>query len=264
MTKVNQTAPINVTLVGGPTAIIDYGGLRILVDPTFDPPASYGPEVVGAPVTIVRNVPPAFTPDELGDVDVVLVTHDHHDHLDSSGRELASSVSATFTTEHVARSIPGAQGLSEWETRTVKSPDGRDVSITAVPAIHGPEHLRDALGPVIGFVISSPGDRIIYISGDNASIEPVHEVAAKFPDIAVALLFAGGPSFEVFDGVYLAFSDEMAVAAAEILENATILPIHADSWEHFSQTAESMKKLATDKGIGERVIALTPGQMATV
>jgi L-ascorbate metabolism protein UlaG (beta-lactamase superfamily) len=144
------------------------------------------------------------------------------------------------------------------------SPDGREVSITAVPAVHGPESLREALGPVIGFVISSPGDRTIYISGDNASIEPVHEVAARFPDIAVAVLFAGGPSFEVFDGVYLAFSDEMAVAAAEILENATIFPIHADSWEHFSQTTESMKQLAADHGIGERVIALAPGQMVTV
>ncbi|ABM10805.1 MBL fold metallo-hydrolase [Paenarthrobacter aurescens] len=264
MATTDFTAPIDVTLVGGPTAIIDYAGLRIVVDPTFDPPASYGPEVVGAPVTLVRNVAPAFAPDALGEVHVVLVTHDHHDHLDYSGRALAASAAATFTTEQVARSIPGAQGMSQWQTHTVKSPDGREVSITAVPAIHGPESHREALGPVIGFVISSPGDRTIYVSGDNASIEPVREVAERFPDIAVALLFAGGPSFEVFDGAYLAFSDEMAVAAAEILENAMIFPIHADSWEHFSQTAQSMKQLATDKGIGDRVIALTPGQLATV
>ena len=97
MTTINQTVPMNVTLVGGPTAIIDYAGIRIVVDPTFDPPATYGPEVVGAPVTIVRNRPPAFGPDELGDVHLVLVTHDHHDHLDSSGRALAASVLLAWT-----------------------------------------------------------------------------------------------------------------------------------------------------------------------
>ncbi len=72
---------LSVRLVGGPTAVLEHGGLRWLIDPTFSPPGEYG--------GLVKTTGPAVAVEELGPVDVVLVSHDHHaDNLDPAGREL--------------------------------------------------------------------------------------------------------------------------------------------------------------------------------
>jgi len=86
----------------------------------------------------------------------------------------------------------------------VPRPDGGDLIVTAVPAVHGPEDAeRDADGfvntEVIGFVLSGPDLPVIYVSGDNASIATVAEIARRTPSIDAVVLHAGGvhPPFEV-------------------------------------------------------------------
>lgn len=64
-----------VTVVGGPTALIKYAGLRWLTDPTFSEPGEYG--------GLVKTSFPALGADAVGSFDVVLLSHDHHtDNLD--------------------------------------------------------------------------------------------------------------------------------------------------------------------------------------
>jgi len=256
---------IPVTLIGGPTTLIEYAGLRIVTDPTFDLPSSYGPDVTGyEALTLVKTMPPAVTPEELGEVDVVLASHDHWDNLDAAGRKFSADVPHVFTTDVVAKIVPNAEPLAEWQSRTVRAPNGGTVRFTAVPAHHGPDGIWQAIGPVIGFIIEAPGEKTIYISGDNSDVDVVREVARRFPNIEVALLFVGGPSFEGLGPHCITFSDETATEAAAVLAGATIIPVHADSWEHFSQTTASMKKLADERGVGDRVIALVPGETAVV
>jgi L-ascorbate metabolism protein UlaG (beta-lactamase superfamily) len=67
------------TVLGGPTAVLDLGGLRIVSDPTFDDPGPHG--------YLTKTAGPAVTEDQLGPVDLVLVSHDNHpDNLDDRGR----------------------------------------------------------------------------------------------------------------------------------------------------------------------------------
>jgi L-ascorbate metabolism protein UlaG (beta-lactamase superfamily) len=71
-----------VMVVGGPTAVLDLGGLRIVTDPTFDPPGPHG--------YLTKTAGPAVADDQLGRVDLVLVSHDNHaDNLDDGGRALS-------------------------------------------------------------------------------------------------------------------------------------------------------------------------------
>ena len=72
-------------LVGGPTALITYGGLRLLTDPTFDPPGEYPRP--GTEIVLSKLDGPAVELEDVMPVDAVLVSHDHHsDNLDHSGR----------------------------------------------------------------------------------------------------------------------------------------------------------------------------------
>lgn len=256
---------ITVTLVGGPTAIIDYAGLRIVTDPTFDQPSSYGPERHGIEgITLVKTAPPALTPDELGKVDLVLASHEHWDNLDEAGREFAKHVPKVFGPDVVATAVPNTDVLHEWESRDIVSADGRTITVTAVPAHHGPDGLWEMLAPVLGFVLTCPGERTVYFSGDNSSVEVVKNIAARFPDIGLAILNAGGPRVEHFGGDFIAFSDETVSEVADVLSGAAIIPIHADSWEHFTQTTESAKAVADTKGVGSRIYALSPGDSVSV
>jgi L-ascorbate metabolism protein UlaG (beta-lactamase superfamily) len=75
---------LRITYVGGPTALLELGGLRLLTDPTFDPP---GGEYTTGPVTLRKLAAPALSPDALGRLDAILLSYNHHfDNLDHAGR----------------------------------------------------------------------------------------------------------------------------------------------------------------------------------
>jgi L-ascorbate metabolism protein UlaG (beta-lactamase superfamily) len=262
-----HTCPaVPITLIGGPTALIEYAGLRILTDPTFDEPQTYGSDVTGYEgYTLVKTESPAMSVEDVGKIDVILASHEHFDNLDLSGRELARHVEHVYTTDVVAAIVDGAEALVDWESRQVTSATGQVVTITAVPAHHGPEGIWQAIGPVIGFVIESEGEKTIYFSGDNSDVDIVREVEGRYPSIEIALLNVGGPKFvEILGDHYITFSDDTATDATEVLARATIIPVHADSWEHFTQTTTSMKEVATTRGVSDRVVALAPGESVKV
>src|SRR6476469_7217649 len=89
------TEQIPVRVFGGPTALFEYGGLRVLTDPTFDPPGEY--PVPGGQLTKLGHA--AAAPGDLGRIDLVLLSHDEHpDNLDVSGRALLGDVPLVLTT----------------------------------------------------------------------------------------------------------------------------------------------------------------------
>ncbi len=84
MTSSAQDTQLRLTLIGGPTVLIEYEGLRLLTDPTFDPA---GEQYSLGPITLTKTTDPAVRPESIGTVDAVLLSHDEHqDNLDSSGR----------------------------------------------------------------------------------------------------------------------------------------------------------------------------------
>src|SRR5262249_45542132 len=181
---------ISIALIGGPTALIEIDGFRLLTDPTFDAPGAYQlPHV-----KLEKTIGPALQADAIGPVDAVLLSHDQHsDNLDSSGRELLSRVKRVLTTEAGARRLGGhIEALAPWDTTQVRDRDGDTLTITATPARHGPAGIEPLSGDVIGFVVSSSNkdSRSIYISGDTTWFDGVAEVARRF-DCGVVLPFAG-------------------------------------------------------------------------
>ena len=82
--------PLRLTYIGGPTALLELAGLRLLTDPTFDPA---GTEYRTPIYTLRKTTAPAVAADALGPIDAVLLSHDHHfDNLDHAGRALLTHV----------------------------------------------------------------------------------------------------------------------------------------------------------------------------
>ena len=241
-----------VTLTGGPTALLELGGVRLLLDPTFDPP---GEHPVGDRV-LTKTAGPALTPAELGPVDAVLLSHDQHpDNLDVSGRALLADVPLVLTTELGAQRLGGtARAL-----RTGESVAVGDVQVTAVPARHGPAGAEELAGPVTGFVLSGEGLPTVYVSGDNAALEAVDAVAASFAEVSVAVLFAGAACTALFDRATLTLTAYDVVEAVRRLGEPRVVVVHADSWAHFSEDRDDVVAALTAAGLADRLVDTPPG-----
>ncbi|MFC7897015.1 MBL fold metallo-hydrolase [Streptomyces sp. NPDC057381] len=245
----SEQVPIRV--FGGPTALIEYGGLRFLTDPTFDAPGTY-------PSGLAKTAPASATPAELGRVDVVLLSHDEHDdNLDTSGRAVLADVPLTLTTPSGAGRLGGtARPLKDWECIELDRPGGGTVTVTGVPALHGPgarEDLEPVVGEVVGFVLSGDGLPTVYVSGDNAQLSLVHEIADRFGPVDTAVLFAGAVRTPVLDRALLTLDSAQAAEAARILGARRIVPVHFDGWAHFTEGREQLVDAFTTAGLIDRV-----------
>jgi hypothetical protein len=126
-----------VRLVGGPTAVLDYAGLRLLTDPTFDPPGDHAgglTKLTGPPwppTTSVHRRGPALA-------------RPPRRQPRPGGRAFLPRAGRTLTTTAGAERLGGnAIGLEPWARG---SSSRRAVTVTAVPALHGPEGSEPVTG----------------------------------------------------------------------------------------------------------------------
>lgn len=188
---------------------------------------------------------------------MVLLSHDEHpDNLDTSGRSLLADIPLTLTTPGGGQRLKNrAKGLADWESIELDRPDGGTITVTGVPAIHGPgprEKVEPLTGQVVGFVLTGEDLPTLYISGDNASLDVVQEIAERFAPIDAALLFAGAPRFpELFDNQLIVLSSAQAAEAAQLLGARRVVPLHYDSWAHFTEGRDELVTAFTAAGLAD-------------
>ncbi|SIR70126.1 MBL fold metallo-hydrolase [Williamsia sterculiae] len=248
--------PAAFTALGGPSVVIELGRVRLLVDPTFDPAGEYP---IGSRA-LMKTFDAVLGPEDIGTIDAVLLSHDQHaDNLDRGGRRFLGLAPLVLTTTLAASRLDGVcRGLEPWETAGVG-----DVTVTAVPAQHGPNGTEELTGPVIGFVLSGPGAPTVYVSGDNALLAVVRQVAERFPTIGVAVLFAGAARTPLIDGFLTLTSDE-AAEAARLLAADRVLAVHTDGWAHFTEDATAVRTAFERVGIERLLIDATPGRRTVI
>lgn len=251
---------VSVQLVGGPTLIIEVGGLRLVTDPTFDPPGIY--DVGGR--RLQKATGPALLPEDIGLVDAVLLSHDQHvDNLDRSGREWISTIRTVLTTSAASLRIAGTTALMPWNYVDLERPNGGLLRVTGVPAQHGPDNTEHLVGEVTGFVISGEGLPTIYVSGDNASLSVVHSIARRIPSIEIAIIFCGAAQTSLLGPSNLTLGSEEVAMAAQILQPKAVIPAHFEGWTHYTEGAESVRKSFESKQLQNSLHLLKPGERVT-
>ena len=127
-------ATLTARVVGGPTAVLEYAGLRWLTDPSLSPPGKYE----GG---LVKTAAPALDIEAIEPIDVVLLSHDQHsDNLDPGGRELLPRAGQVLTTVDGARRLGGnAKGLELWSSVEMERPRGPPVTVTRCRPSTGPK-----------------------------------------------------------------------------------------------------------------------------
>lgn len=242
---------IKIQYIGGSTALLEFGGLRFLTDPTFDPKGSAYPTEI---YTLHKLSAPTVGIKQIGKINFVLLSHDHHfDNLDHAGRQLLVYVDRVYTTIVGARRLGhNATGLNVWETVEVPTEDNRILLITGTPCRHGP--VNGDRGPVTGFVLQlkDQEDDAIYISGDTVWYEGVEAVAERF-QVRKVILFMGAAVVSEVGKSHLTMNAEEAVKAAEVFKHAKIVPLHYEGWAHFTESEAHIENKFKEAGLAARL-----------
>ncbi|MDN4474865.1 MBL fold metallo-hydrolase [Demequina sp. SYSU T00192] len=242
---------VELSLVGGPTVVVGYAGLTLLTDPTFDPPGAYG--------NLAKLAGPAFGPEHIGHVHLVLLSHDEHeDNLDHAGRAALAGAGHVLSTPGAASRNPGVVGLKPWHSVTVYGAHA-PVRITAVPAQHGPSSMLDRLAEVTGFVLEAPEQPTLYFSGDNSEVEVAAQVAHRFPDVGIALVCAGAARVARLDDALLTVDAARTAAIADLWPAAAVVPVHVDDWAHFSEPRAAFRRAVEGDPARDRIVLLEKG-----
>ncbi|SFR24455.1 L-ascorbate metabolism protein UlaG, beta-lactamase superfamily [Lentzea waywayandensis] len=253
---------VRLTHIGGPTVLIEVHGWRLLTDPTFDAPGRRYD--FGWGTSSRKLTGPAITAAELGPIDAVLLTHDHHaDNLDDAGRALLPTAGTVITTASGARRLGNARGLTPWDTTRLDEPGRPSIEITATPCRHGPPLSRPVTGDVIGFALRWDGQDhgALWISGDTVLYDGVREVAGRV-EVDLALLHLGGVRFPITGPLRYTMTAADAVNLCRQLRPRTVVPVHYEGWQHFHQGRAAVEQAfaaAPDVGALARWLPLGPG-----
>ena len=207
------TGDIRITCIGHGTLMLEFGGKVIHVDP-WSKLADYG------------SLPKA---------DIILVTHEHRDHLDPAAIKSASrDGTIVLANASAASAIPGSETMKNGETKTV---DG--ITIEAVPA-YNVVHMRSPGQPFHpkgsgnGYVVTLGGKKI-YIAGDTENVPEMKGLK----DIECAFLPMNLP---------YTMTPEMTAEAARDVKPKILYPYH------FGETDTSkLVELLKDSGIEVRI-----------
>lgn len=175
------------TFVNYSTFLLQTAGVNVLTDPIWSERASpfrwAGPRRVRRPGVPFERLPP---------IDVVLVSHNHYDHLDlPTLRRLQSAFAPLFVTALGNRRFLKACGLERveeldwWQTVSVKP----ELEVTLTPAQHfSARGLFDRNRTLWGGFLLRAGERTIYFAGDTAYPGPFAAVRKHADAIDLALI----------------------------------------------------------------------------
>ena len=251
---------LRLTHISTATLLIEIGSLRLLTDPVFDPAG--GHYFFGYGTDSIKLTGPSIAPQDLGNIDAILLSHDHHDdNLDRAGRALLPLAKKVITTSAGARRLKNnAIGLKTWQSTTIKA-DGIEIKITATPAHHGTLGSHLIVGETTGFILEWAGQKhgALYISGDTVWFNGLHEVAQRFK-IGTAILHIGAARFPIMGPIRFTLNAKEALQIAHAFNPHAVIPIHYEGWKHFKETGADAGKVFEASDIKEKIHWLTLGK----
>lgn len=262
---------MKITFLGTASVLLEYGGLRLLTDPVLDPRGvTYSMGPAGIPerwFSSTKTEAPPLGAAELGRIDAVLLSHDHHrDNLDVAGRAflLSDAVDAVITTpageRRLRRHRTAVTGLRAGASTTLGP-----VTITAVTAQHGPWFVPQT-SQVTGFHLAAPGEPSVWISGDTVLTPAVARAISALTPTEVAIVNAGGvrfPQAPLVGSAVFTLTPEGFVAACRMIDPRVIVPVHRVGWTHFQPEAP-LRAALSGASLDDRVRWLDAGDSVEV
>jgi L-ascorbate metabolism protein UlaG (beta-lactamase superfamily) len=251
-----QTEPVRLTFVGHSTVLIELDGVRVLTDP----------QLRGRFLHVERRAPPVDLA-ALGDIDLVLISHAHHDHLDrGSLRKLGPN--ATLVVPRGARRLVPRSWLGPVEeiVEGGKLTVG-GLEIEATHADHRPGRIRHRGPAAVGYSIK--GTKRVYFAGDTDIFPGMRDLGAGGLDAALVPIWGWGSRLGSGH-----LDPDSAAEALTLLEPRVAIPIHWGTffaikfrrfrYDALTEPAKAFVRAAAERAPQVDVRVLAPGQTTVI
>jgi L-ascorbate 6-phosphate lactonase len=221
---------------------INIGSRCILVDPYL----SNSVEELDS-ADLVRQVPIAYLPSSLNNVDWVLITHEHMDHSDP---QTIPAIAKASPLAYFIAPEPVRKQLRDWgiaEERIVQAQStwidlGSDLKVRAVPAAHPRIFMgSDGQPKAVGYMFERYGKRI-WVAGDTSVCEELLDYLQQIRPIHLALLPVNEDNFfRRRRGIVGNMSVREAFGLADELKIEQVVPVHWDLFEVNSTSPDEIQ-----------------------
>jgi L-ascorbate metabolism protein UlaG (beta-lactamase superfamily) len=251
-----------VTWYGHASALVEIEGRRVLLDPVWSkrcsPSQSVGPS---------RMHPPPVPLETLPQVDAILISHDHYDHLDlRSIRTLARTQSAPFVVPlgvgaHLARWGVAASRVIELDWGERASVAGLELVATSAHHFSGRGLSRDRT--LWNSWVVAGAERRVFYSGDSGYFSGYAAIGAEYGPFDLTLIQIGAYSPHWAD---IHMTPEEGVRTHLDVRGGLLVPVH---WATFvlamHDWSEPVERLCADAAArGVRVAVPRPGERIDV
>ncbi|RAH71411.1 MBL fold metallo-hydrolase [Aspergillus aculeatinus CBS 121060] len=261
---------ISLTHITTATVLLEIDGVTLLTDPVFGP-AGVGHDIThlfpGAkgPIVACSDEDPALSLNQLPPIDAVLLSHeDHCDNLDPVGRQLLDG-RHVVTTMDGAKNLaprPGVHGIKPWELQT-HNIRGVTYEITGTPCVHLPG------GECTGFILHTAAfghaadgrPNALWVTGDTIYLEELQHMKHKY-HIKLAVMNLGAARV-MYPGhaepLQITMGGSDAARLVRELGIERIVPVHYESWHHFTEFGKDLRSTFEEEGILDKVAWVVPG-----
>ena len=231
-------------LVRHATLLLDYAGMRILVDPMLSD--------AGAMAAIQNSpqprpnplVPLPFSAEQvLNGVQLVLVTHTHRDHWDDAAIQLVPKDLPLLCQPEDMQKMEALYFVNAAAVHDMKH--WSEICVTRTPAQHGSGEIARAMAPSSGYVLSSGGEPTLYIAGDTIWYDQVADTI-KQHNPQVIVVNAGAAQFLHGDPITMTAGDVIRVCRAA--PNAQVIAVHMEAINHCLLTRSELDQQAYTAG----------------
>lgn len=254
----------SVTWIGHATVLVQLDGLTILTDPTWS-------NVVGpfGVIGVHRYTPPGIRFEDLPRIDVVLISHDHYDHLDAATvQRLASAFDPHFIVPMGLKSWFAERGITRvtelnWGESTAEG----GVTFVCTPAQHGGGRTLADQGRRLWSSWVVLGSKRFYFGGDSGYYRHFKDAGDAYGPFDLAALPIGSYTpRETARPVHI--SPEEALQAFTDLRATTFVGIHWGTYalarEPYDEPPKRIAAEVARRGLAaDRILILAPGQTAS-
>lgn len=247
---------LRATWLGHSTVLFEIGGRRALTDPMWgkraSPTRGVGPK---------RFQPPVIPLDRLPPLDLILLSHDHYDHLDYSTIRKLAGLDVPFVASlgvgaHLESWGIEPERITELDWWERAGPFDGDLTVTAAPAQHFSGRAPGSANHTLwsSFVLEVLDARVFF-GGDSGMTPWFADIGSRWEAFDLVLLEIGA-YHPAWGDIHL--GPENALRALDALGGGPLLPIHWGTFDLATHRWDRPVEVLTERGSESGARILTP------